>query len=146
MANTLIFVDIPVSDPRSADVFYSKLFEWKINPSPEGQFHQIVPDGLHLGLFNSSTQYPHPKPPNDQTDFVSVVAPRIYILVDDAPHVYLQKAILLGATKVWDEIFWETFSGFHASFRDPWLNQIVLWESTESRAARLRIDDKDLAT
>lgn len=134
--NTLVFVDLPTPDPVAAQRFYEELFGWTINPRPAGEFHQIVPgEGLHLGLFNSGTQPPDPDPapkPSRQG-----VQPRTYILVDDAPQVYLDKAVSLGATKLWDEHWWGEFNGFHASFLDPWGNQMVMWEAKDKRDERL---------
>jgi predicted enzyme related to lactoylglutathione lyase len=134
--NTLVFVDLPVSDPVAAQEFYEKLFGWTINPKPKGEFHQIVPgEGLHIGLFNSTTQPPDPDPKPQPAR--QGLQPRTYILVDDAPQAYLDRALALGATKLWDEGWWDEFSGYHASFVDPWGNQIVMWEAKGNREERL---------
>ncbi len=134
--NTLVFVDLPCSDPVAAQAFYEQLFGWTINPRPAGEFHQIVPgEGLHLGLFNSETQPPDPAPKPQPPR--QGVQPRTYILVDDAPQVYLDRAVALGATKLWDEGWWDEFNGYHASFLDPWGNQIVMWEAKDKREERL---------
>ncbi len=134
--NTLVFVDLPVDDTVAAHRFYESLFGWTINPRPEGEFHQIVPgEGLHLGLFSTAKQTPDPapKPPEPRRG----LQPRTYILVDDAPQVYLDKAVALGATKLWDEGWWPEFNGYHAAFLDPWGNQIVMWEAKDKRDERL---------
>ncbi len=124
--NTLIFVDLPVSDLQAAHRFYAELFGWEIHPRPAGQFHQIVPaDGLHLGLFNEATQHPDPRPADPAPR--SGAAARTYILVDDVPERYLDQAVALGATELWRDQWWEEFGGHHAAFRDPWGNQIVMW-------------------
>ncbi len=134
--NTLVFVDLPVDDPVAAQKFYEDLFGWTINPRPAGDFHQIVPgEGLHIGLFSTSTQTPDPKPsPAAERQGLQ---PRTYILVDDAPQVYLDKAVALGATELWGEAWWGEFNGYHAAFRDPWGNQILLWEAKDKREERL---------
>jgi predicted enzyme related to lactoylglutathione lyase len=134
MTNKLIFVDMPSTDPVAMQRFYEELFGWQINPRPEGEFHQIVPgDGLHLGIFNAATRPPDPAPgPLPERGGVE---PRVYILVDDTPTSYLDKAIALGATKLWDELFWDDFNGYHASFRDPWGNHIVMWQPKDDRVA-----------
>jgi predicted enzyme related to lactoylglutathione lyase len=136
MTNTLIFVDLPVSDPIAAHEFYAELFGWEINERPRGEFHQIVPgEGLHLGIFNEVSQKPDPNPsplPPRQG-----VAPRTYILVDDAPETYLDKAVALGAKELWRDQWWDEFGGWHAAFEDPWGNQIVMWENTGAREKRL---------
>ena len=134
--NTLVFVDLPVDDTVAAQKFYETLFGWTINPRPEGEFHQIVPgEGLHLGLFSTTKQTPDPapKPPKPRRG----LQPRTYILVDDAPQVYLDKAVELGATKLWDEGWWTEFNGYHAAFLDPWGNQMVMWEAKDKRDERL---------
>jgi predicted enzyme related to lactoylglutathione lyase len=134
--NTLVFVDLPVSDTDAAQTFYEALFGWTINPRPRGDFHQIVPgEGLHLGLFNSEKQTPDPKPKPQPGR--AGLQPRTYILVDDAPQTYLEKAVELGATRLWDEGWWDEFNGYHASFVDPWGNQIVMWEAKDKRDERL---------
>jgi predicted enzyme related to lactoylglutathione lyase len=134
--NTLVFVDLPVSDPVAAQTFYEQLFGWTINPRPLGDFHQIVPgEGLHLGLFNSEKQTPDPDPKPRPAR--AGLQPRTYILVDDAPQAYLDMAVELGATRLWDEGWWDEFNGYHASFVDPWGNQIVMWEAKDKRDERL---------
>jgi len=134
MTNKLIFVDMPSSDPAATQRFYEQLFGWQINPRPEGEFHQIVPgDGLHLGIFNAQSQPPDPAP-GSLAPRGGGVEPRVYILVDDTPTRYLDKAVALGATRLWDEHHWGEFNGYHASFRDPWGNQIVMWQPKDDRA------------
>ena len=143
MPNTLIFVDLPVADTRAAHDFYEQLFGWTINPRPEGEFHQIVPDeGLHLGLFSTERQFPDPSPKANPAP--PGLHARTYILIDDAPDTYLEKAVSLGATKAWGEQWWGEFGGWHASFYDPWGNQIVMWENTGARSKRLGIPEDEL--
>ncbi|MCW2943159.1 MAG: glyoxalase [Actinomycetia bacterium] len=128
MTNTLVFVDLPSSDPQSAATFYRELFGWTINPRPEGVFYQIVPgEGLHLGLFGEADQVPDPAPKSPQPR--SGLQARTYILVDASPAEYLNKAVILGATALWEQAWWEEFKGWHASFLDPWGNQIVIWSA-----------------
>jgi predicted enzyme related to lactoylglutathione lyase len=134
--NTLVFVDLPVDDPIAAQKFYEDLFGWTINPRPAGDFHQIVPgEGLHIGLFSTSTQTPDPNP--SPAVARRGLQPRTYILVDDAPQAYLDKAVALGATALWGEAWWDEFNGYHAAFLDPWGNQIVVWEAKDKREERL---------
>ena len=126
MPNTLIFVDLPVSDTDAAHRFYEELFGWEINPRPAGEFLQVVPgEGLHLGIFNEATQPPAPNP--EPVAPRAGVAARTYILVENEPATYVAKAVELGATEVFGETWWPEFNGWCASFRDPWGNQIVLW-------------------
>jgi predicted enzyme related to lactoylglutathione lyase len=141
--NELHFVDIPVSDTRAAHDFYAELFDWPINPRPEGIFHQVVPGNgtKHLGIYLREHQLPNPTPIENPP--AQGLGPRIYILVVGDPKDYLNKAIELGATKIFDEIFWREFSGWAAGFYDPWGNQIVVWENLGNRAERLGYDNED---
>jgi predicted enzyme related to lactoylglutathione lyase len=41
--NTLIFVDLPSTDPAASAAFYEAVFGWEVEPRPEGVFHRIVP-------------------------------------------------------------------------------------------------------
>lgn len=126
MANTLVFVDLPTGDIEKASQFYRDLFGWQVNERPKGVFHQVVPgEGLHLGLFSEADQVPDPAPRAPQPR--SGLQPRTYILVDAPPSDYLNKAVMLGATAMWEQAYWEEFDGWHASFLDPWGNQIVMW-------------------
>src|SRR5260370_2408747 len=87
MANTLVFVDLPSSDPQAAATFYRELFGWTINPRPEGVFYQIVPgEGLHLGLFGEADQVPDPAPKSPQPR--PGPQARTYIPVDASPAQY----------------------------------------------------------
>jgi predicted enzyme related to lactoylglutathione lyase len=126
VTNTLVFVDFPTPDIEQTTRFYEDLFGWQIEGRPQGDFHRIVPgEGLHMGLYAEHTQTPDPNPsPKDPRQGLQ---PRTYILVDDNPQTYLDKAVKLGATKLWDENYWGEFDGRHASFLDPWGNQIVMW-------------------
>jgi predicted enzyme related to lactoylglutathione lyase len=126
MANTLVFVDFPTPDPVAAQQFYEQVFGWTIEPRPEGDFHRAVPgEGLHLGIYNEATQTPDPSP--GPVAPRSGPATRTYILVDEEPMVYVRKAVELGGKQLWGEEYWGEFDGWHASFADPWGNQIVLW-------------------
>ena len=126
MPNTLVFVDFPTPDPAAAQRFYEEVFGWTIEPRPAGDFHRIVPgEGLHLGIFNSATQTPDPNP--KAAPARAGLQPRTYILVEDEPDTYVDEAVKLGGTELWREAYWGEFDGWHASFLDPWGNQIVVW-------------------
>ncbi len=126
MPNSLIFVDLPTEDPEAAAGFYRELFGWRIDGRPPGVFHEIVPSkGVHLGLFCEAHQVPDPAPKSPRPR--SGLQTRTYIQVDAPPAEYLNQAILLGATALWEQTWWEEFRGWHASFLDPWGNQIIMW-------------------
>ena len=114
MPNPVIFVDFPSPDPEATSNFYAELFEWTFKRRPAGEFHEVLP-GIkpNLGI--------HVEPAA-----VAGPVPRVYVMVSDPP-AYLARAVEMGATKLWDEVFWEEFGGRHAAFRDPWGNEIVLW-------------------
>ena len=116
MPNPLIFVDIPSPDPEASSQFYATLFDWEFNRRPADEFHEILP-GIkpNLGIHKEDAPIAGP-------------IPRIYVMVDDPPE-YLQRALDMGATKLWDEVHWEEFDGRHAAFRDPWGNEVVLWRN-----------------
>ena len=103
MPNPLIFVDIPSPDPEASSQFYASLFEWEFNRRPAGDFHEILP-GIkpNLGIRREEQRMNGPMP-------------RIYVMVDDPPAM-LERAIEMGATKMWDEVHWEEFDGRHAAF------------------------------
>ncbi|MCU1459144.1 MAG: glyoxalase/bleomycin resistance protein/dioxygenase [Actinomycetia bacterium] len=114
MPNPVIFVDFPTPDPEATSVFYETLFGWKYKRRPAGEFHEVLPGvkpnlGIHL-----------------ETEPVTGPVPRVYVLVDDPP-AYLQQALDLGSTTLWEETEWPEFGARYAAFRDPWGNEIVLW-------------------
>ena len=104
MVNPLIFVDLPTPDPEATSQFYETLFDWKYKRRPAGEFHEVLPGvkpnlGIHL-----------------ETTPVTGPVPRIYVMVYDPPEK-LAAAIEMGATKMWDEFYWEEFDARHAAFR-----------------------------
>ena len=54
--------------------------------------------------------------------------PRIYVMVDEPPEM-LDRAIGMGATKLWDEEYWAECDARRAAFRDPWGTEVVLWRN-----------------
>jgi predicted enzyme related to lactoylglutathione lyase len=83
MANPLIFVDLPSSDPEATSLFYADLFGWKFNRRPAGEFHEILPGVKpNLGVRCEQQEVRGP-------------VPRIYVLVDDPP-TYLGRALQMG--------------------------------------------------
>jgi predicted enzyme related to lactoylglutathione lyase len=127
MPNTLVFVDFPTPDPEAAQRFYEQVFGWTIEGHPQGDFHRIVPgEGLHLGIYNAATQTPNPSPdPAAQRN--GGLGARTYILVENAPDTYLPAVEANGGKVLWREAYWGEFDGWHASFLDPWGNQIIMW-------------------
>ena len=45
----------------------------------------------------------------------------------DRRQFLLGSTALLGATALWEQRYWEELDGHHASFLDPWGNQIIMW-------------------
>jgi predicted enzyme related to lactoylglutathione lyase len=143
--NTLIFVDLPSTDPVASAAFYEAVFGWTVEPRPEGVFHRIVPgqhfqldDGtqgptgnLHMGIFNVANARPHPDPAGVEPRHLSTDghAARVWILVSDDDDIdrILGEAERRGATVLWRNHYWAEFNGFNAAFKDPWGNTLVLW-------------------
>lgn len=143
--NTLIFVDLASDDPSAAGIFYAEVMGWTNEGRPEGLFHRLVPgqnflssDGeqspignLHIGIFNSANQRPHPDAagtgPRDLA--ITQSKARIWVLVsdDDSSDDVLNRAVARGAVELWRNHYWKEFNGYNAAFRDPWGNEIVLW-------------------
>ena len=70
--------------------FYAELFGWTFNRRPAGEFHEVLPGVKpNLGIHRSDSQMRGP-------------VPRIYVRVDEPPE-FLQRAVAMGATGVWEE-------------------------------------------
>ena len=112
--NPMIFVDFPCTDPEAMSTFYEQLFGWAFNRRPADEFHEILPGVKpNLGIHRSGVPMSGP-------------VPRIYVMVDEPP-AYLDKAVSMGATVLWDEREWPEFGARYAAFRDPWGAEICLW-------------------
>jgi len=143
--NTLIFVDLPSTDPAASAEFYSEVFGWEVEGRPEGVFHRIVPgqnfmldDGsqsevgnLHMGIHNVANARPHPDPEGVEPRELSTAGRtvRVWVLVsdDDSQERILEAAERLGAEILWRNHYWAEFNGFNSAFRDPWGNTLILW-------------------
>ena len=144
--NTLVFIDIPSTEPAAAHAFYSEVFGWEVEERIPGLFHRIVPgqnfkvgDGtqgptgnLHMGLYNAANARPHPESEPTEPRHLSSGGRsiRAWILVseDDSFDRILEAANRLGGTELWRNHFWTEFGGANASFLDPWGNQMLLWQ------------------
>jgi predicted enzyme related to lactoylglutathione lyase len=149
--NTLIFVDLPSSDPEAAGRFYEAVFGWIVEGKPAGLFHRAVPGGefpgpdgkpsgvgnLHVGIFNTATPIPEPHEPPLRTGGPTGAQPRVYILVseDETHEDVLARAAANGATIEWEPVWWGTFGGWCSAFTDPWGVQILLWTKSGVRPA-----------
>lgn len=143
--NTLIFMDIPSSDPVASGEFYAEVFGWEVEGRPEGVFHRIVPGGhflkddgtpseignLHMGINNVANTRPHPDPDGAEPRHLSTDGRgvRVWILVsdDDSQDRILETAERLGGELLWRNHYWAEFNGFNSAFKDPWGNTFVLW-------------------
>lgn len=148
--NTLIFVDLASDDPSAAGKFYADVMGWTNEGRPEGLFHRLVPgqnflasDGeqspignLHIGIFNSANQRPHPKEAGAGPRELAIAQSkaRVWVLVsdDDSSDDVLDRAVARGAVELWRNHYWKEFNGYNAAFRDPWGNEIVLWTKAGS--------------
>ena len=145
MTNSLIFFDIPSSDPNAAGEFYAEVFGWENDPRPMGKYHRMVPGGffkkkdgtdseignLHMGIADAANMRPHPDPEGVEPRTIATEGrkPRIWVLVsdDDTSDRILETAVRLGATILWRNHYWAEFNGFNDCFVDPWGNEILLW-------------------
>ena len=142
--NTLIFVDLASDDPSAAGKFYAEVMGWTNEGRPEGLFHRLVPgqnfqtsDGeqgptgnLHIGIFNTANQRPHPSAELAPRELaIGQAKARIWVLIsdDDTADAIMERATARGATELWRNHYWKEFNGYNHAFRDPWGNEIVLW-------------------
>jgi predicted enzyme related to lactoylglutathione lyase len=142
--NTLIFVDLASDDPSAAGKFYAAVLGWTNEGRPEGLYHRLVPGGnfinsdgsesqignLHVGIFGTSNQRPHPTPAMPGRTLARDEAKaRVWVMVsdDDSAEAILDRASRHGATELWRDHYWREFNGYNAAFRDPWGNEIILW-------------------
>jgi len=143
--NTMIFVDLPATDPTAAGEFYAEVFGWVHEPRPEGVFHRMVPgqnflgpDGtqsevgnLHVGIYNPANARPHPDPAGVDPRHLGNDGhtTRMWVMVsdDDSVDRIMDTAERLGAEILWRNHFWYEFNGFSDGFRDPWGNTVITW-------------------
>ena len=148
--NILVFVDFPVDDVAAATEFYREVMGWEIEDRIGGIFNRIVPgqffkvdDGsqgptgnLHMGISLAADPRPDPRP-EDQRGNRNMHdggrTTRAWIMVsdDDDMDEILDRAVANGGTELWRHHFWTEFGGANASFRDPWGNQLMLWQHLE---------------
>ncbi len=148
--NILVFVDFPVDDVAAATEFYRAVMGWEIEDRIPGVFNRIVPgqnqkvdDGsqgpngnLHMGISLSADPRPDPRPLEEREGrhmHDGGRTTRAWILVsdDDDMDEIMDKAVANGGTELWRHHFWTEFGGANASFRDPWGNQLMLWQHLE---------------
>jgi len=148
--NILVFMDIPVPDVAAGTEFYRTVMGWEIEERIPGVFNRIVPgqnqkvdDGsqgpngnLHMGISLASDPRPDPRPLAEREgchmhDGGRTTRAWILISEDDDMDEIMDKAVANGGTELWRHHFWTEFGGANASFRDPWGNQIMLWEHLE---------------
>ena len=143
--NTLIFVDLPTTDPDAAGKFYAEVFGWEDDPRLGGLYHRMVPgqnfknpDGsqseignLHIGIGDCANLRPNPNPDGVAPREMSTGGrkPRVWFLIsdDDSADRILGTAEKLGATILWRNHYWQEFNGYNHCFQDPWGNEILLW-------------------
>jgi len=143
--NTLIFVDMPSSDPPATARFYAEVLGWDDDPRSRGNFHRMMPGGffpnrdgspsevgnLHVGIYDPANARPHPEPGGAPPRVASTEGrkPRVWVLVGEGQSEadILDKAARRGAKVLWRDHYWSEFNGYNAAFRDPWGNEIILW-------------------
>jgi predicted enzyme related to lactoylglutathione lyase len=120
--NTLIFVDLPSTDPEASARFYHEVFGWEVEPRPAGVFHRIVPGDNFLVDGK-------PGPTGNLHMSREGHTVRVWILVsdDDDADAIMDRAVERGAEELWRHHYWKEFNGFNCAFKDPWGNTLVLW-------------------
>src|ERR1700758_2256679 len=116
MPNPFVHVELDTTDLEKAKAFYSKLFDWKLEPCPmaEGEYTMIqVGEGTGGGMM----KHPMPGAP-------SMWLP--YVLVDDIVAA-TAKAKSLGATVVQD-VKEVTGAGSLSIITDPTGAMLGLWQ------------------
>jgi predicted enzyme related to lactoylglutathione lyase len=116
MPNPFVHVELDTTDLEKAKAFYSKLFDWKLEPFPmaEGEYTMIqVGEGTGGGMMK------HPMPG----------APSMwlaYVLVDDIESA-TEKAKSLGAT-ICKEVTEVPNAGWLSIIQDPTGAVLGLWK------------------
>ena len=121
----VVHFELGGSDAAALEDFYTKMFDWKVNPVDmgDGMTYRLVeraPDGIGGGIF----QHMEGMPPN---------APSIAVQVDDLL-AYLDKAVSLGATALMQPSEIPGGFGSMAIFNDIAGNRISLFKSPEEQA------------
>jgi len=117
MANPFVHVELNTTDLPKAESFYSKLFEWKLEPMPDGGDPYVlvrVGDGTGGGMMK------HPVPGAPSTWLP-------YVLVDDI-HAATSKAKSLGA-EVKKDVTEVPGMGWFSVIADPTGAALGLWKA-----------------
>jgi predicted enzyme related to lactoylglutathione lyase len=114
MANPFCHVELNTTDVQKAKDFYGKLFDWKLEDMPGGEYTMIrVGEGTGGGILKN----PIPGAPSFWLS---------YVLVDDI-QAATKKAKSLGATVMQDVMPVENFGEFSV-LQDPTGAHFALWK------------------
>ena len=116
MANPFVHVELETTDLEEAKAFYSKLFDWKLEPfpMPEGEYTMIgVGEGTGGGMMK------HPVPGASSIWLA-------YVLVDDIKGA-TEKAKSLGAT-ICKDVTEVANAGWLSIIQDPTGAMLGLWK------------------
>jgi len=114
MANPFCHVELNTTDVKRAKDFYSKLFNWKLEDTPDGTYTMI---GVGEGTGGGMMKHPVPGAPSFWL---------AYVLVDDI-NASTQKAKSLGASVMRDVTEIPGFGSFSV-LQDPTGAHFALWK------------------
>ena len=120
MPNPFVHVELDTTDLEQAKAFYSKLFDWKLDPFPmaEGEYVMI---GVGEGTGGGMMKHPVPGAPSMWL---------AYVLVDDIKAA-TDKAQSLGAT-VFRDVTEVPNAGWFSIIQDPTGAVLGLWKPKAS--------------
>ena len=114
MANPFCHVELNTTDLKKAKEFYGKLFEWKLDDMPGGEYTMI---GVGEGVGGGMMKNPVPGAPSFWLS---------YVLVDDI-QAATKKAKSLGATVMKDVSEVQNYGRFSV-LADPTGAHFALWQ------------------
>ena len=122
MPNPFCHVELNTTDVKKAKEFYGKLFNWKLEDMPGGEYTMI---GVGEGTGGGMMKNPIPGAPSFWLS---------YVLVDDVGAA-TRKAASLGG-KVMKDVTEVKGMGFFSILVDPTGAMIALWEAKPREASK----------
>ena len=117
MPNPFVHVELETSDLEKAKAFYSKLFDWKLEPFPMAGGGEYTMIGVGEGTGGGMMKHPVPGAPSMWL---------AYVLVDDIESA-TDKAKSLGAT-ICKEVTEIPNAGWLSIIQDPTGAMLGLWK------------------
>ena len=117
MANPFVHVELETTDIQKAKAFYSKLFDWKLEPFPMPDGGEYTMIGVGEGTGGGMMQHPMPGAPSIWL---------AYVLVDDINDA-TEKAKTLGAT-ICKDVTEIPNAGWLSIIQDPTGAMLGFWK------------------